>query len=412
MPSSSAPIAADTPATPAASASTRRWEIDALRGLMLVLMTVTHIPTRFSDPFGQPLGYVSAAEGFVMLSAYVAGMVYTQRQLRDGAEAMRSAFLRRAFKIYLCQAVLLVFLLGLVAVLGVVVRQAAITDMVSFFLDHPLTAFFSGLLLLYNPPLFDILPMYVVFMVAGPVILLAAARRGWSGLLLGSGALWLATQFGLSQAAYDTLVHLTGMPVPFRETGSFEILAWQFLWIIGMWIGAGQAAAQPVQPRPFPRWAVHAALVFVVVHLVWRHAVGQVPFPGNAALNALYDKWQLGPMRLLNFMALMLLAIYWAPLLSRSLPRWRALECLGRQSLPVFCAHLVLASFTLVSFGGADVRRPWLLDITILATCFAVLWAVALVSERIDRHAADARTRFSARRAARRRRRASAQPGH
>jgi len=146
MPSSSAPIAADTPATPAASASTRRWEIDALRGLMLVLMTVTHIPTRFSDPFGQPLGYVSAAEGFVMLSAYVAGMVYTQRQLRDGAEAMRSAFLRRAFKIYLCQAVLLVFLLGLVAVLGVVVRQAAITDMVSFFLDHPLTAFFSGLL--------------------------------------------------------------------------------------------------------------------------------------------------------------------------------------------------------------------------------------------------------------------------
>jgi len=238
----------------------------------------------------------------------------------------------------------------------------------------------------------------------------AAASR--NGLLLGSGALWLATQFGLSQAAYDTLVHLTGMPVPFRETGSFEILAWQFLWIIGMWIGAGQAAAQPVQPRPFPRWAVHAALVFVVVHLVWRHAVGQVPFPGNAALNALYDKWQLGPMRLLNFMALMLLAIYWAPLLSRSLPRWRALECLGRQSLPVFCAHLVLASFTLVSFGGADVRRPWLLDITILATCFAVLWAVALVSERIDRHAADARTRFSARRAARRRRRASAQPGH
>ena len=56
---------------------TRRWELDALRGLMLVLMTLTHLPTRVADPLGQPLGHVSAAEGFVMLSGYMAGMVYT-----------------------------------------------------------------------------------------------------------------------------------------------------------------------------------------------------------------------------------------------------------------------------------------------------------------------------------------------
>jgi hypothetical protein len=29
------------------------------------------------DPVGQPFGYVSAAEGFVLLSAFVAGLVYT-----------------------------------------------------------------------------------------------------------------------------------------------------------------------------------------------------------------------------------------------------------------------------------------------------------------------------------------------
>ncbi len=54
----------------------RYWEIDALRGLMLVLMTVTHLPTRLTDPLGQPFGFVSAAEGFVLLSAFVAGLVY------------------------------------------------------------------------------------------------------------------------------------------------------------------------------------------------------------------------------------------------------------------------------------------------------------------------------------------------
>ena len=52
----------------------RRWELDLLRGFMLVMMFTTHMPTRFSDKLGQPFGYVSAAEGFVMLSAFMAGI--------------------------------------------------------------------------------------------------------------------------------------------------------------------------------------------------------------------------------------------------------------------------------------------------------------------------------------------------
>ena len=53
-----------TPQPPAA-AMRRRWELDALRGLMLVLMTSTHLPTWFAVPASQPFGFVSAAEGFV-----------------------------------------------------------------------------------------------------------------------------------------------------------------------------------------------------------------------------------------------------------------------------------------------------------------------------------------------------------
>jgi len=54
----------------------RQTELDWLRGLMLVLMTVTHLPTWFSAHLGQPFGFVSAAEGFVFLSAYLVGSVY------------------------------------------------------------------------------------------------------------------------------------------------------------------------------------------------------------------------------------------------------------------------------------------------------------------------------------------------
>ncbi|MBW8470508.1 MAG: OpgC domain-containing protein, partial [Thiobacillus sp.] len=66
------------------NASQRRWELDALRGLMLVLMTLTHMPTMYSLPSGQPFGFVSAAEGFVFLSAFMAGRVYGGPAPRPG----------------------------------------------------------------------------------------------------------------------------------------------------------------------------------------------------------------------------------------------------------------------------------------------------------------------------------------
>eukprot|EP01036_Dinobryon_divergens_P042909 gene42909-57058_t len=96
----------------------RYWEIDALRGLMLVLMTVTHLPTRLTDPLGQPFGFVSAAEGFVLLSAFVAGLVYSRIGFARGVDSMRQAFWRRVLKVYLCQAAILLFLKPL-PVLGV-----------------------------------------------------------------------------------------------------------------------------------------------------------------------------------------------------------------------------------------------------------------------------------------------------
>ena len=57
----------------------RRPELDALRGLFLVWMTLTHMPTHFSDFVNQPFGFVSSAEGFVFLSAMLVSRVY----LRD-----------------------------------------------------------------------------------------------------------------------------------------------------------------------------------------------------------------------------------------------------------------------------------------------------------------------------------------
>ncbi|MFI4888312.1 MAG: OpgC domain-containing protein, partial [Burkholderiales bacterium] len=78
----------------------RQAELDWLRGMMLVLMTMTHLPTWFSAHAGQPFGFVSAAEGFVFLSAFLVGAVYSQKTRERGYRAMRRALWGRALKVY------------------------------------------------------------------------------------------------------------------------------------------------------------------------------------------------------------------------------------------------------------------------------------------------------------------------
>jgi hypothetical protein len=383
-------------------AAPRRWELDALRGLMLVAMTLTHMPTRFSDPAGQPLGFVSAAEGFVMLSAYMAGSVYTQRERRQGEERMRQAFLQRVWKIWLCQAALLVFLFSIVAAVGVIGREPAVTDLLDFYLERPATAFVAGLLLIYSPPLLDILPMYILFMLVSPVLLMHGLYRGWGGILAASVVLWVTAQFDVGRMVWDSMVRATGLPVPFEQNGAFELLGWQFLWVLGLWMGSTSAASDAVAPLRFPRWMVRLAWAIAIIGFVWRHAVGQAPLPGDPSLGrALFDKWHLAPLRLIDFFALLVLAMHHGEWLKSRLPRLRVLERLGAASLPVFVAHLVLALLALAVLGGDPSQHSWSFDVALLAATFGVLWIVALVSAELDRRSAALRAKMKARRAAR-----------
>jgi hypothetical protein len=374
------------------TAMDRRFDLDALRGLMLVLMTFTHLPTRFADPLGQPFGFVSAAEGFVMLSGFMAGMVYTGRARREGVPRMRRAFLERALKIYACQAALLLFLFTTIAAIGVLAEQSAVKDLLSFYLVRPKAAVVGSLMLIYNPPLLDILPLYIVFMLASPVLLQHGLRHGWTAILGASIVLWVAAQFDLGRSLYQALVAVTQVPVPFRETGAFELFAWQFLWVLGLWMGS-QYATREAPPTVFPRWLVALAIGVALAGFVWRHAVGQTPWPGFEALNLAFDKWHLGPLRLIDFFALLVLAMRYGPALLARLPRLTWLEILGAASLPVFCAHLVLALLVLAVAGEPHAGRPVAMDLAILGASFAVLYAVALATRRIDRYAGGLRAR-------------------
>jgi hypothetical protein len=358
---------------------TRRLDIDALRGLMLVLMTFTHLPTRFASPLGQPLGFVSSAEGFVFLSAFMCGWIYSERATRDGLARMRSALWQRAALLYACQIALLVFLLTIVAAIARAHGQTAITDLISFFTRDPATALTAGLVLVYNPPLLDILPMYVVLLAATPLLLSFALRRSWWPIFALSAALWTLAQFGVGRALYQAIAGAIGLDLPVTETGSFSLLAWQFLWVGGLWMGSLKATGAP-EGLVAPHWALAPAMVIALACLAWRHIAGQVPVPhpgvAGHALNMLFDKWQLGPLRLVNVLALLVLTLHFGPWLARRVPL-QFLARLGAASLPVFCAHLVICLLALAILGDHYEHRSWIVDVVLVVGAFAALYAVA-----------------------------------
>ena len=84
--------------------------------------------------------------------------------------------------------------------------------------------------------------MYVTFLFFTPLLLSAAVRFGWRRILLASGVVWALAQFGLRDLVHNWIVHLTHLQIPLQETGSFNLFAWQAIWIVGLWLGARLAA--------------------------------------------------------------------------------------------------------------------------------------------------------------------------
>ncbi len=359
----------------------RQTELDWLRGLMLVLMTITHLPTWFSSHAGQPFGFVSAAEGFVFLSAFLVGSVYSRMAHKHGYAAMRRALLGRAAKVYAAHVALLLFLFWVLVPFATSHGAHAITDLASYYIAHPRVALISGLLLAYNPPLLDILPMYVLFLLVSPILLAYASRRGFGVLLALSAALWLYAQLHGGRHLYQAIAHLTEWPVPYSQTGAFSLFAWQMLWLVGLRAGALKAEAVDAgkTEAPWPVALMWTATLLAALFFVWRHVVGQIPFASDPALSALFDKWHLGPMRLLNFAVLAILVVHGR----RMFAAWSlhsTIATMGRASLLVFSAHLLVCLVVLATVGDAAGPHVGLLDAALLAGTLVTLYAVARAS--------------------------------
>ncbi len=352
----------------------RQAELDWLRGLMLVLMTFTHLPTWFSAEMGQPFGFVSAAEGFVFLSAFLVGTVYSRMEREQGHEAMRRRLHWRAGKLYAAHVGVLLFLLWVMLPVATALDAHPLTDLASYYTAHPRRALAGGMLLVYQPPLLDILPMYVLFMLASPWVLAYGARRTWTPLVAVSIALWALAQFDFGHLLYGVLGADLPLP-PYNQTGAFGLMAWQLMWMAGLWAGARSLDGPPLR---LPPGAVPCAAVVAIAFFAWRHTAGQMPV-GPGVVAVMLDKWHLGALRLLDFAALVVLALA----ARRQIERWAersVLVTFGRAALPVFCAHLVICLIALTLVPEPSSAQLHWRDTALLAGALTTLYLVALLS--------------------------------
>jgi hypothetical protein len=356
----------------------RRPELDALRGLFLVWMTLTHLPTRFADFVNQPLGFVSSAEGFVFISALLVGRLYIRDWVQNPTN-VRARLWKRSLKIYGYHLLMLLLAFTVVAAFAVHTHKAALMNLLTFYLQRPKAAIVGSVFLLYCPPLLDILPMYVTFLFFTPMMLAAAVRWGWKWILALSGLVWLLAQYGLRDVVHNWVVHITHLNIPLQETGAFNLFAWQGLWIVGLWLGA-KSATQTEIFRRVPGWlaglAGTACVFFIAVRFNW---LG--PHLTQQALGLKLDKWQIGPLRVINLVAFTTV-VYWARKYLTKLVSIEPFLTLGKASLKVFCAHLffVFAGLALlygdINQDGLD-QLHGLPAIALLAITFTALIIVA-----------------------------------
>ena len=348
-------------------------ELDALRGLFLVWMTLTHLPTRFSDFVNQPIGFISSAEGFVFLSALLIGRLYIRKAMEDPG-GVRAHMWKRSFRLYAYHMLLLVFAFTVAATWAVHHHRAAITNLLNFYLNHPGTAIIGSVLLIYCPPLFDILPMYVMFMFLTPLFLQAALRWGWRVVMPLSGLIWLLAQFGLRDLVHNWLVGVTHLHIPLQETGAFNLFAWQLVWIAGLWLGS-RSAHHDVPLGRVPRWGVALSVALCVFFAAVRHSwLG--PALDQSALAWGLDKWRIAPLRVVNLVSFTIV-VYWlrqylVPVVARE-----PFLTLGKASLQVFCAHLFFVFGGLALLYGEMERLQGMAALLLLAVTFVSLFLVA-----------------------------------
>jgi hypothetical protein len=360
-------------------------ELDALRGLMLVWMTCTHLPTLLSTYINQPLGFFAATEAFIFLSALFSGRICAGIAERNGGKAMCRNMWARAGRLYGYQLLLLGFAFIIEAPIAARGNTPAVHNLLNYFftVGRP-RAFLEAALMIYRPPLLDILPIYIIFLALTPFAVLLGERFGWKWPFAASVTVWLLAQLGFQDFAYHLLTRFFALRIPLAEMGAFNLWGWQLWWLVGLWLGVRWAKHDLRIEEWSRKLLIPASLVFVsFLCLRYVQFVTNMDF---GKFSPLFDKWNFGIVRLVDFTASALLVVrfrfVFKPLAVRPL------VVLGQASLYVFCIHLLCVFSALTLMGNTPTIYGWQALALVTGSLAALVITAVLVTRKRERASA------------------------
>jgi hypothetical protein len=358
------------------SAVERDLRVDFFRGLALLCIFIDHLPNNILAQFTlQSVMFSDAAEVFILISGYTAGMVYGRALERQGFVIAGIRVYQRVWQLYVAHVFLFMIYMAMVAYTAGALNNALYAEEfgAANFLNAPGLALVQALMLQFQPVFMDILPLYIVLLAVLPLVL--AGFRSWPGVMFfASFALWLVVQF-------DNRVALSVYPAP-DGVWVFNPFAWQALFLLGVWLGWRNIhGGVSWLNRRWLFWiAVGLSLAGFLIRFNWTLHGFYDPIPVPVSGKPLWpflSKTDLGLLRFANVLAVALLVVRLIHPQARFLgspAAWPFLIC-GRNSLYIFClgillsvlGHLVLNEF----FGGIAMQ------IAVSAIGAAIMIAVA-----------------------------------
>jgi hypothetical protein len=360
----------------------RDYRLDLLRGFANWAIYLDHIPNNAVNWITQRnFGFSDAADLFVFISGYTASFVYARIMLDRGFVIGGTRLIKRAWQIYVAHVLLFVIYIAEIGYLAERYHDPNLQNEfnVAGFMRDPAETLFQGLILAFKPVNMDVLPLYILLMLAYPTVLWAMLRRpNW--ILAASLLLYLAARhFDWNLPAYPT------------GSWYFNPFCWQFLFVFGGWFALGGAAESMrfIRSRAFLLFGA-AYLLFALVMTLAGH------FPELAQMMpaALYeafnpnDKTNLAPYRIIHFIVL-------AFFVTRFMPRdwsglqWPVLQPMiksGQQSLEVFCSGVFLA--VIAHLVLVEISDSIWMQIVVSAAGIALMTALAYYrswSKKVDK---------------------------
>jgi len=377
--------AAKAPAISLPAVGERELRLDLFRGLALWLIFIDHLPPSLLTWFTiRNYGFSDATEIFIFISGYTAAFVYGRAMLERGILVATARILRRAWQIYVAHVFLFTIFLAEISYVATHFENPLYSEEMGImdFLKQPDVTIIQALLLRFRPVNMDVLPLYIVLMLALPLIL--ALMRWRPDVTLALSALLYAVtwEFDLYLSAYP------------NGYWAFNPMAWQLLFVFGAWCALG--GAQRMSRILSSRITLWACVIYLVaafyVTLTW-----YIPQMSHWLPRRLeqwmypIDKTDLDVLRFAHFLALAALTVRFLPKEWPGLksPWLKPLILCGQHSLEIFClgVFLAFAGHFVLAEGGGGAALHALVSISGILIMWAVAWLISWYKHSADKSA-------------------------